>query len=348
MAVFRRSMFLAALAALTFVLMGCTRKITRVEVVQEPQSCFNCHSDQNTILVDAEQQWNNSRHATGSTLNENDSSCKGCHTSEGFIARATGAPAPDTIENPTAIHCFTCHAPHTNGDFTLRWTTTPLLANGASFNLNSGNLCAACHQARRNVGTYITTRTNLTSRFGPHYSNQADMLIGTNGYEFTGYTYDRTTHREATTAAGKDGCLECHYKATSQYIVGGHSFSMRADLNGSEVLNVAACEPCHGSVDDYAEIGPGYSVRDSVETLAADLKARLVAAGLLDATTGLPKAVSTSKDSAGAVWNYMSVEEDRSVGMHNPAYTMGLLRSSILYLQGSTGPLAAHTRMSRR
>ena len=30
----------------------------------------------------------NSRHSTGSTLNENDSTCKGCHTSEGFIARA--------------------------------------------------------------------------------------------------------------------------------------------------------------------------------------------------------------------------------------------------------------------
>jgi len=57
-------------------------------------------------------------------------------------------------------------------------------------------------------------------------------VIGTNAYEYAGYTYNRTTHREATTAAGKDGCLECHFKATSQYIVGGHSFSMRADLHG--------------------------------------------------------------------------------------------------------------------
>lgn len=348
MAVFRWMLVLAAMTALTIALTGCTRKITRVEVVQEPQSCFNCHSDANTILVDAEQQWENSRHSTGSTLNENDSSCKGCHTSEGFIARATGTTAPDTIENPTAIHCFTCHAPHTNGDFALRWTTTPLLANGASFNLNSGNLCAACHQGRRNVGTYVTTRTTMTSRFGPHHSNQADMLIGTNGYEFAGYTYERTTHREATTAAGKDGCLECHYKATSQYVVGGHSFNMRAEVHGNEVLNIAACTPCHGENDDYADIGPGYSVRDSVETLAADLRARLVAAGLLDGTTGLPKAVSTSKDSAGAVWNYMSVEEDRSVGMHNPAYAMDLLRSSIQYIQGSATPQMLSARMARR
>jgi hypothetical protein len=120
MAVFRRISILAALATLAIGLIGCERKITRVELVQEPQNCFTCHSDENTRLVDAEQQWNNSRHASGSTLNENDSSCKGCHTSEGFIARATGVTPPDVIENPTAIHCFTCHAPHTNGDFRLR------------------------------------------------------------------------------------------------------------------------------------------------------------------------------------------------------------------------------------
>lgn len=346
MAVLRRITMLAVLAALTVVLAGCERTITRVEVVQEPQSCFGCHSDQNTILVDAEQQWNYSRHASGSTLNENDSSCKNCHTSEGFIARVEGTTPPATIDNPTAIHCFTCHAPHTSGDFRLRWTSVPALANAVSYDLGSANICVACHQARRNVATYITARTNMTNRFGPHHSPQGDMLIGTNGYEYAGYTYNRTTHREATTAAGKDGCLECHFKATSQYVVGGHSFNMRGEVHGEEVLNVGACAPCHGPVDDFSEIGPGYSYSDSIEVLAADLKARLVAAGLLDATSGSPRSVSTSADSAGAVWNYLMVEEDRSVGMHNPQYAKDLLRSAILYIQGPA-PQAAHLRSSR-
>lgn len=346
MAVFRWMLVLVALATLTAALTGCTRKITRVEVVQEPQSCFECHSDQNTMLVDAERQWENSRHSTGSTLNENDSSCKGCHTSEGFIARATGTTAPDTIENPTAIHCFTCHAPHSTGDFALRWTANTTLANAATYNLNAGNTCGACHQGRRNVGTYITNPITLSNRFGPHHSNQADMLIGTNGYHFAGWTYDQTSHVVATTADGKDACLECHYKATSQYVVGGHTFNMRGEVHGEEVLNVAACAPCHGSVDDYSEIGPGYSVRDSIETLTADLKARLVAAGLLDGTSGLPKSVRTSRDSAGAVWNYMSIVEDRSVGMHNPDYAMDLLNSAINYIQGPPA-MAAHVRRTR-
>ena len=79
----------------------------------------------------------------------------------------------------------------------------------------------------------MTGRVTLTSRWGPHYGTQADMLIGTNGYEYAAYTYDRTTHREATTADGKDGCLECHFKATSQYVVGGHSFNMRAEVHAA-------------------------------------------------------------------------------------------------------------------
>lgn len=346
MPMLRRFSLLAALAAWTIALTGCERSINLTEVTQEPETCFNCHSDADTRLVDAEQQWENSRHSTGSTLHENDGTCKGCHTSEGFIARATGVTPPDEIVNPTAIHCFTCHAPHTNGDFRLRWTTNATLANGTTFNLNSGNTCVACHQARRNVSVYITARTNLTSRWGPHYGTQGDMLLGSNGYEYAGWTYSRTQHREATTSAGMDGCLECHFKATSQYVVGGHSFEMRAIANEplsgpSEVLNVGACLPCHGAINDFNEVGPGYSVQDSVDFLVADLKSRLVTASLLDATSGLPRTVSTSADSAGAVWNYLVAKYDRSRGVHNAEYIMGLLNSSISYISGPA-PQAAH------
>jgi hypothetical protein len=212
--------------------------------------------------------------------------------------------------------------------------------------LNAGNLCVACHQARRNVTTYVTPRVNLTSRWGPHHGVQGDMLLGSNGYEYAGYVYDRTTHREATTVTG-DGCLECHFKATSQYVVGGHTFNMRGDVHGEEILNVGACAPCHGPINDFNEVGPGYSVQDSVDTLVADLRSRLVTAGLVDATSGLPRSTSTSADSAGAVWNYLIAGvEDRSRGVHNPQYVMGLLRSSIVYLQGPA-PLATRFRFAR-
>lgn len=345
----RRFSLLAALAAWTIALTGCERSINLTEVTQEPQNCFTCHSDQNTILVDAEQQWNNSRHASGSTLNENDSSCKGCHTSEGFIARATGVTPPDEIENPTAIHCFTCHAPHTNSDFRLRWTTNATLMNGTTFNLNSGNLCVACHQARRNVSTYVTGRVTMSSRWGPHHGVQGDMLLGSNGYEFAGYTYERTTHREATTAGGLDGCLECHFKATSQYVVGGHTFNMRGETSrGDDVLNVGACEPCHGPIDDFNDVD---AIQDSVDAKVALLRSRLVTAGLVDATSGLPRSVQTNADSAGAVWNYLIAGvEDRSRGVHNAKYILGLLQSAINYIQGPVpqGPALQVAHLARK
>ena len=333
MAMVRRIAAVVAIAVVGLALAACSRKITRVEVTQEPQTCFQCHSDTSTFLVAAQQQWENSKHASGETLGENNSDCKGCHTSEGFVARATGTTIPDVVNNPTSIHCFTCHAPHSNGNFRLRWTTIATLANNTTYNLNAGNLCAACHHARKNVSTYVTARTTLSTYWGPHHGPQADMLIGSNGYEYAGYTYERTTHREAVTSGGKGGCIECHMKTTLENRVGGHSFNMAFSDEGSEVevLNTAACAPCHGTIADFSDVD---GVQDEVSGLIDTLSVRLVAANLLDGTTLLPKAVTTSADSAGAVWNYLIARDDRSEGVHNAKYIEGLLNSSIQFLQG--------------
>jgi hypothetical protein len=322
---------IVAIAAVGLTLGACTRKITRVEVVQQPQSCFACHGDNNTMLVAAERQWENSKHAEGGTVNENFADCKGCHTSEGFVARATGTAAPSVIENPTVIHCFTCHAPHTNGDFGVRWNTIATLANGTTYDLKGGNLCVACHHARKNVSTYITDQTSIVEHWGPHIGVQGDMLIGSNGYEFAGVTYERTNHRSAT----EDGCLDCHMKVTSQNLVGGHSFNMR---EGSAV-NTAACARCHGEITEFNQPGiaeESFSVQDSVEVLIEHLTTRLEEVGLWEGGD-VKVGVTTSADSAGALWNLLITKQDRSLGIHNPKYVLGLLRSSIDFLQSREG-----------
>jgi hypothetical protein len=343
MVTFKRLMAFAGIAAVGLALAACSRNITRVEqVVQGPQTCFECHTDTTTFMVAAVQQWEHSKHASGGTLNENDGECKGCHTSEGFVARATGTTIADVVENPTSIHCFTCHAPHTNGDYRVRWTTVATLMNGATYDLKGGNLCVACHRSRRDIRTYIAaapTRTTLSTRFGPHHGPQGDMLVGSNGYEYAGYTYERSNHRSATV----DGCLDCHMKTTSQNVVGGHSFNMAWDAEGSEILNTAACAKCHGAIGDFTEVGLGSGLsQDSVDGLIVDLEARLVTAGLM--ADGAPKAVKTSADSAGAVYNLLLAKEDRSHGVHNPKYITGLLQSAIDFIQGPPGLTAAHAQ----
>jgi hypothetical protein len=344
MVTFKRLTTFAGIAALGLGLAACSRNITRVEqVVAGPQACFECHSDANTFLVAAAQQWANSKHASGETLNEKDGECKTCHTSEGFVARASGTPlaADYVVENPTSIHCFTCHAPHTNGDFSVRWTTDATLMNGASADLKGGNLCVACHRSRRDVRTYVKALT-LSTRFGPHHGPQGDMLIGSNGYEYAGYEYEQTNHHSATT----DGCLDCHMKTTLQNVVGGHSFNMSYGAEGAEILNTAACAKCHGEIGDFAEVGGEYS-QASVDILVAQLEVLLVNAGFItmDGETAVPNAVAVSAGQAGAVYNLLLVKEDRSHGVHNPKYMRGLLQSSIDFMT-PLGMTATHAQQA--
>ncbi|MCK5570433.1 MAG: hypothetical protein KAJ15_11995, partial [Spirochaetes bacterium] len=80
----------------------------------------------------------------------NSSSCAKCHTHEGFVASVAGVTAAADA-TPAPPGCFTCHKPHTSGDFSLRTTSAVTLENGTSFNGGKGNLCAECHRSRTDV-----------------------------------------------------------------------------------------------------------------------------------------------------------------------------------------------------
>ncbi len=317
---------LIALVALT----ACTREITTVQQVDPGASnCFNCHNDQETFLISAEQQWSNSLHASGLNTNRASSaSCSGCHSSEGFLDRVAGEN-PGTYTNPTVIHCFTCHAPHSEGNFGLRASDPVTLVTDTTIDIGNGNLCAMCHKSRRSVGSQVGTPTVsfTNTHWGPHYGVQADVLAATNGYEFAGYTYTETPyHRDLT----DNGCVDCHFDQGRNFVVGGHSFNMRADLEGTEVTNTATCTKCHTGLNTFNYNG----IQDSVLALGAQLEALLEGAGLIDHGHSVP-GVTTSQDSAGALWNYIiAFRDDRSLGVHHPSYVIGLLQSSIEFLQG--------------
>lgn len=330
----RRFQLLGCVAAVVS-LVACERTVTTVEETVQPSNCFTCHSDQNTALVAAEQQYAFSVHASGLHVTEPNEPCSGCHTSEGFISRIETGVIPTGLQNPTAINCFTCHAPHTNGNLSRRLEDPYPLANAVTFDHGGGNMCTACHQSRRNVNTYVTTptgRVSLTNRWGPHNGPQTDVLTGTNGYEYAGFTYEQTNHKLAT----QDGCLDCHMKVTENLRVGGHSFNMAFDDGTEELINTGACFACHGAMANFDYQG----VQTEIDTLVTNLRGALVTAGLVNASTGLPRGTSsapvvTSSDSAGAVWNYLLAKNDRSGGVHNRKYMRGLLTSGLQYIQGT-------------
>ena len=167
-----------------------------------------------------------------------------------------------------------------------------------------------------------------STHWGPHLSGQSDMLIGSNGYEYADYDYTITKHRSAT----KDGCIDCHFEATVPNVLGGHTFAMVAMVEGEESENTGACEKCHTDVTSLDYKG----IQTEVTEMAEHLAGLLEDAGLW--ANGGPKVVTTSVDSAGAVWNLAMAEEDRSEGVHNPAYIKGLLDSSIKFMEGTLKP----------
>jgi len=293
--------------------------------------CFTCHGDQDFALVAAKGQWEHSIHASGNNADRNRNysssyqTCEKCHTNEGFVANLTGGQAAG--DNFSAIGCFTCHAPHTNGTLALRVTGPATLADGTEFDKGAANLCASCHQSRANVNTYVADSVKLTTRFGPHHGPQSDMLIGTGGYEYPEYDYSNSAHTNVT----EDGCINCHMASAIGYAVGGHTFNMADSASGHDNFNGCNVSACHnGEVTSFDLDGVQTEIVDLLDTL----KNVLITADLAD-TTGAPKKdkIVKDRDSSGAVFNYMFVESDRSEGIHNTEYARGLLQSAINFLR---------------
>jgi len=344
--------FLIALCALLLIALvlfavGCERKVVNEsggDLIADATVCFSCHGDQDRDLVAAQAQWAVSKHGSGDNIDRNRlnsanyASCEKCHSSEGFLAGLKGTTA--TGEYFTPIGCFTCHEPHTSGNLGVRVTQAVALPNGEAYDRGQSNLCASCHQSRVNAGTYVVDGVSINNRWGPHHSNQADMLSGTNGYEYAGYDYDNSPHSNVTA----DGCVDCHMSASGDITLGGHSWKM-ADDKGHYNRTGCNLAQCHdgdfaSNFDfeadaDFDWDGEEETVQEEIHGLLDSLEVLLVNAGLL--RDGLPTSVTVSEaDSAGAIFNYLFVEEDRSEGVHNTEYAVGLLRSSINYLATGT------------
>jgi hypothetical protein len=338
------------LAAALVAVVGCERKITN-EVPHDDSlaasSCFTCHGDDDFRFVAAQQQWAYSTHASGNATHRGtSSSCRPCHTNEGFVQNVSGIEYDGG--DLTVIACFTCHQPHTTGGFTPRTVESYELLNGVEYDYGLSNLCVNCHHARRNVDTYVFDGVELSQHFGPHHSPQSDILAGTGGYEYAGYNYTNSAHTSVTSDA--DGCLACHMSMATGPSVGGHSFNMENDEREIENLsgcNVDACHGLSGELDDLNRTadadfdgdGETEGVMDEVRGLMHELEVLLIDAGLLeyyeedDAYEPADELVVSDADSAGAVYNFMFAEEEQSHGVHNTDYIVGLLKSSINFMK---------------
>jgi hypothetical protein len=320
------------LSVLLLGLAACDREVVQqVGDDQENAACFTCHGNDGRI-EQARGEWQNSAHASGNYIDDtNRSTCVKCHDHQGFLDFQSTGTTHAPYEVMSAIHCFTCHNPHETGDFSLRVDGAVTFVDGTStFDHGAGNLCVNCHQARTAVTSFSSADyVAVTNRFGPHHGPQGNLLIGTNGYEFDGEEYGSTNHAGAVPGS----CAGCHMgnvEAANGYGIGGHSFNM-ADEEGNDLSGVCANEDCHGEDATSFDIE---GIQTDVDSMLTELRGLLVDANVWDDANDEPVTDTVHIiPLAGALFNYVTVKEDRSLGVHNPEYIRDLLETSIAYVE---------------
>jgi hypothetical protein len=346
---------LIALLIATVLFAGCERKvINESSNDNELNSCFNCHNDVDGMLQQAKGEWQNSVHASGISVdytNRGSATCTGCHNHQGFLDKLNTGQLNAPYSPVSAIHCFTCHAPHTTGTLALRTEDPYTLANGVLFDHGAGNLCVNCHHATMSASSIGDTTIIASARsFSPHHGTQSDLLQGTNGYEYADYEYTTSPHATAVDGA----CVGCHManvRTEDGYKVGGHSFNMVDEESGSN-LSAYCAAVCHPEAEDYDYEG----TQTEIEGLLIDLRGRLEDIGVLAFTQGswLPNVPTGDtlkiydKGLTGALYNFLLIADDRSEGVHNYAYIKGLLESSISYVSAIPPTVARSTTTKTR
>lgn len=335
----------------------------KISVTADGGTCNQCHDGPKKHSIGT--FWRESAHSNMklSAGESNRAACWPCHNGTAFIAMTnvwtanrsmTSADSAKVNPDFKSISCAVCHDAHGNSNTAwLRYPKIDTLANGFKIPAGAGGtsqLCMNCHRGRANyVNTVKTQFGRFNDRFYSHYSSQADMLFGTQGWEYGLGLQGLNTH-----AGLKNGCVTCHMserEVTSGYATPQPDHNTAMSENG--VDKVEACVECHGKITKFNDIkaltdydmdGKIEGSIEEVEGLMAKLKAKLP----LDAT-GEPVTMRADsmkvRDFATAnklnyqslitsLWNYNYISHDMSMGVHNTKYAVALLRASLGIVTG--------------
>ena len=284
-------------------------------------SCSGCH-EATGIIISKEAQFDESHHGMGdSYVRGTSASCAGCHGSEGPMARIRAGLAPhdpsiEGVVNVSPMNCRTCHQIHTTytaADWAIsgNLAAVTLETTGGTYDRGAGNLCANCHQIRNELPVASGGTIEVdTTRFGTHHGAEAAMFLGEGALSTAG---TESVHY----ALIDQGCPACHM------VEGSHTYEPE----------LASCQGCHADLDTFDRNG----VQTEITALLGEVQALLVDAGIIDTTlvdeeTGELDNRSLegtfSEAVASAMWDYIFVIEDQSLGVHNPVYTKAMLEAA--------------------
>ena len=184
----------------------------------------------------------------------------------------------------------------------------------------NGNLCVNCHQSRRaepNIESPGDTYNITSTHYGPHHGAQGNTVYGAGIAEIAGNIAYPAPGSFAHMEVGCTGCHMGEYDAEEG--TGGHTYSP----------TILACTSCHGDLEDFDYNG----AQTEVEELLVELRDVLVAKGVLEYVEAdgayEPVVGEHRMVEAQAFFNWIGLEEDRSLGVHNPKYVIALLKNSI-------------------
>ncbi len=281
--------------------------------------CGECHND-TTLLTGKSTAWSDSLHGTGEAyVRGSSASCAGCHSGGAFSAMVAAGLTPDAVEegdpDPTRQDCRACHQVHTSfttEDWALETTdaVTFYAFEDVTYDGGMGNLCANCHQPRRQIaeadadGNVEVTSTH----WGPHHGGQGAMLLGIAG------AGDVEGSPSAHATMVEDTCVACHLGEGDN-----HTFEPE----------VEACTECHADAESLDINGVQTEIQEALD----ELEVALLAKGWLD-EEGHPAVEAIPAPEAYALWNWIFIaHEDGSLGVHNPAYTRALIEASLAALE---------------
>ena len=355
-------------AGLRHMLASATYKTNAIGISLSAGDCGACHDSMTHHVKNFE--WGQAMHGIGLNVNRSGNTagaCGTCHSAKGFIDyNDPGYRLSDsTVTNfargsyNEGITCAACHDPHSVGmgayqlrnipSFSLATTNLVITRGG------DGIICMNCHHDRNEA----VSRINTGKGGAPHHGTQADMLFGTNAFQY-GMTMPSSRHWEVC----EDTCVTCHMQTTPTNLVasavnrvGGHTFKISYNGTVTNILSsavvppstntiylTAACAPCHQGITNFNFGGEDYDQDGVVSGVQQEIYNMMVQlATLLPPYTGLTVDntqiyVTATNDAAmklkRAAYNYWFVYEDRSLGVHNPKYAAALLRASIDDLKG--------------
>ncbi|PLX16916.1 MAG: hypothetical protein C0599_14445 [Salinivirgaceae bacterium] len=318
-------------------------------------SCLSCHTQ---VKMDAiEDAFAEHKHVSGTSWSYAGTreSCAPCHDGEAIVTFLNSGAL--VAGYGVGLECGSCHNDHASLeddiDAPVRMVASvaSVAFEGVTYDHGTGNVCATCHQARRDAASYYGAEdATYTRKFtGDDIAAYENASVGPNGsitldgdtlivvfdVPAATHVYTSSTHAgphhgpQANMFAADMGsvagtpferdhhtdCASCHLSDTTAATGYGHSFEP----------DIAMCDACHGdALDITAEMA---AIEARMDAVAEALEA-LHAIHVDEDGAVHPMYASLPTAQWNAFWDYMCLWEDKSHGLHNFNYAKQLLTAA--------------------